>query len=82
MTAAPALDSVTLDTPKVAGGSPVSGTVTLTDAAPPDGAQVALSADSGSVTVPASVPAAAGQMPHGAQIDKVGLMTAKVEAGQ
>jgi hypothetical protein len=53
------LSSVSLSTPTVVGGNPVTGTVTLSDAAPAGGAVVSLSAD-GAVTVPPSVNVPAG----------------------
>jgi hypothetical protein len=54
-----ALSSVSLSTTSVVGGNPVTGTVTLSDAAPTGGAVVSLSAGD-AVTVPPSVTVPAG----------------------
>ncbi len=49
------VQSVTLNPTSVTGGSPSTGTVTLTQAAPTGGASVALSSDNAAATVPPSV---------------------------
>jgi RHS repeat-associated protein len=51
----PALSSLVLDPTSVNGGSPSTGTVTLTSAAGAGGFAVGLSSDNGAATVPASV---------------------------
>ncbi|MDJ0337379.1 hypothetical protein [Cryobacterium sp. PH31-O1] len=60
-TSAPALSSVTLNLTDVAGGTPVTGTVTLTSAAVSGGLVVAMSSDNtAAATVPPSVTVPAG----------------------
>ena len=55
-----ALSSVSLAPASVTGGSPSTGTVTLSGAAPAGGVTVTLLSNNTSATVPASVPVAAG----------------------
>lgn len=56
----PALSALSLNPVSVAGGTPSTGTVTLTGAAPSGGAAVSLSDNSSATTVPASVTVPAG----------------------
>ena len=60
ITPAVALSSVTLNPSSVAGGSPSTGTVTLSAPAPASGVSVTLSSNSSSATVPSSVSVTAG----------------------
>lgn len=60
VTPAVALSSVTLNPTSVTGGKPSTGTVTLTAAAPTGGLSIALSSNSSSAKVPATVTVAAG----------------------
>ena len=59
-TSSPTLTSVALTPSSVTGGSPATGTVTLSGAAPSGGVTVNLSSNSTSATVPSSVTVAAG----------------------
>ena len=61
VTAGPTLSSISLSTPSVVGGNSVTGTATLTAAAPAGGAVVSLSG-SDPVTVPPSVTVPAGSL--------------------
>lgn len=61
--AAPSLSALTLSASTVVGGTPVTGTVRLTSAAPAGGVVVALTSDNTvAATVPPSVTVAAGQV--------------------
>ena len=59
-TTGPTISSVTLNPTAVTGGSPSTGTVTLSGAAPATGATVSLSSNSAAATVPTSVTVASG----------------------
>ena len=58
--ATPSLSSVTVNPTSVTGGSPSTGTVTLSGAAPSGGATVTLSSNNTAATVPSSVTVSAG----------------------
>jgi len=66
-----ALQSVSLSPTSVSGGLVVTGTVTLTSAAPAGGALVSLTSSSAAAAVPASVTIAAGSSSQTFEIDTV-----------
>jgi trimeric autotransporter adhesin len=72
-----ALNSLTLNKPAVGGGGAVTGTVTLTGAAPAAGAVITLSDNLAAATVPASV-----IVPAGAKTKTFTITTAAVTSSQ
>jgi hypothetical protein len=72
-----AVNSLTLNRPSVGGGGAVTGTVTLTDAAPAGGAVVPLSDNIAATTVPPSV-----TVPAGAKSKTFTITTTAVAASQ